>query len=71
MHMYKPAQAAFAGWALAGACDRKVKGNVIKNLKCCAEAVPVYYKRRALCCVLHSNKQPYRKALRQTGYLLL
>lgn len=40
--MYKPAQPAFTGRALAEARDKKVKGIVIKNLKCCAEAIPVY-----------------------------
>lgn len=40
--MHKPVQPALAGWALAVARDKKVKGIVIKNLKCFAEAIPVY-----------------------------
>lgn len=40
--MNKPAQPAFAGRALAEARDTKVKGNLIRNLKCWAEAIPVY-----------------------------
>lgn len=45
MHTYKPAQPAFTGWALAEARDKKVKGNLIKNLQCCAEAIPGYLPR--------------------------
>lgn len=38
----QPAQPAFTGWALAEARAKEVKGNLIKHLKCCAEAIPVY-----------------------------
>lgn len=69
--MHEPAQPALAGWALAEARDKKVKGNLIKNLKCCAEAIPIYLPRMPSVACYTVINNPNREALWQTPYLLL